>query len=156
MGDFVKKYIKSLFMALVIGLFLSHMFLTQYDNYNGIKVSGLSESLYFIQYGVFSSKESMEENTINLPNYVYNIDDSKYYVYVGITKYNKEKIVDYYRSLGYDTIVKEFGISNKDFIKRLSSLDELLKNTKDITATASIINKTLELYEEVVLSGSKD
>ena len=152
----MKKYFKSLIFALIIGLFLSNLVLKQYDSYNGIKVSSSSELLYFIQYGVFSSKESMEENTINLQNYVYNIDDDKYYVYVGITKINKDKIVEYYKSLGYDTVVKEFGISNKKFIDKLNSLDKVLKDTNDITSTASIINQTLELYEEVVLSGNKD
>lgn len=152
----MKKYIKSLFFALIIGLFLSKLVLKQYDGYNGIKVSGLSDTVYFIQYGVYSDKNSMEDNTINLQNYVYNIDDGKYYVYVGITKNNKEKIVDYYRSLGYDTIVKEFGISNKEFINKLDILDETLKNTNDITATSSIINQTLELYEEVVINGGKN
>lgn len=152
----MKKYIKSLFFALIIGLFLSKIVLSQYDDYNGIKVYNSGETFYFIQYGVFSSKESMEENTINLQNYVYNITDDKYYVYVGITLNNKDKIVEYYKSLGYDTIIKEYGISNKDFIEKIKSLDETLKNTTDITATSSIISKGLELYEEVVINGNKN
>lgn len=152
----MKKYMSSLFFAIVIGLFLSNIIFKQYDSYSGIKVSSSSQILYFIQYGVYSSKDSMEENTINLQNYVYNIDQDKYYVYVGITKTNKDKIVDYYKSLGYDTIVKEFGISSKKFVERLNVLDEALSSTNDITATSSIINQTLELYEEVVLNGSEN
>ncbi len=152
----MKKYIKSMMLALIVGLFLSNIVLKQYDSYSGIKVSSSNEILYFIQYGVYSNKSSMEENTINLQNYVYNINDDKYYVYVGITKTNKDKIVDYYKSLGYETIIKEFGISNKKFIEKLNVLDETLNNTTDITAIASIISQTLELYEEVVINGSEN
>ena len=69
----MKKYLFSSIVALIIGLFLSFLFLNQYKDYNGISVSNNMDNLYFIQYGVFSSKESMEENTIELQNYVYNI-----------------------------------------------------------------------------------
>ena len=154
----MKKYFKSIVCAIVIGVSLSYIFLRQYNDYNGIKVVSLTDSVYFIQYGVFSNKQSMEENTINLQNYVYNIDSDKYYVYVGITRSedNKEKIFNYYKNIGYDTIVKEYGISNKDFLEKLKSMDDILSNTDDVTTISSIINKTLEMYEEVVINGSKN
>ena len=84
--------------------------LKQYDDFKTIKVSNTGENLYFIQYGVFSSLESLEENTINLQNYVYSKQDNLYYVYVGITKLeeNAKKIVNHYKDLGYETIIKEF------------------------------------------------
>ena len=89
----MKKYLKTLIMALIIGFFLSNFFINQYKDYNGIKTVGLSTNLYFIQYGVYSSKELMEQNTIQLENYVYNLKDGMFYVYVGITK-NKNKLTD--------------------------------------------------------------
>ena len=57
----MKKYLIAFLGALVIGFFLSSFFINQYDNYIGIKVSKIGEELYFIQYGVFSSIESMEK-----------------------------------------------------------------------------------------------
>ena len=152
----MKKYLLTFLAALVIGFFLSNFFLKQYDDYKGIKVSGMGESLYFIQYGVFSSLESLEENTINLQNYVYNKQDNLYYVYVGITKLedNAKKIVNYYKSIGYDAIIKEFEITNKNFLEILVNYDEVLKNTNDETAISSIINQVLIKYEEVVINGS--
>ena len=66
----MKKYLLTFIIALIIGFFLSTFFLRQYDNFNGIKVSSTGENLYFVQYGVFSSLESLEENTISLQNYV--------------------------------------------------------------------------------------
>ena len=110
----MKKYLLTFLIALIIGFFLSNFFLKQYNDFDGIKVSGTGESLYFVQYGVFSSLESLEENTIALQNYVYNKQDNLYYVYVGITKLeeNAEKIVKYYKNLGYDAVIKEFEITN--------------------------------------------
>ena len=151
----MKKYLLTFLIALIIGFFLSNFFLKQYNNFDGIKVSGTGEPLYFVQYGVFSSLESLEENTIALQNYVYNKQDNLYYVYVGITKLeeNAEKIVKYYKNLGYDAVIKKFEITNKEFLKLLINYDEVLKNTDDETAIASIISQVLIKYEEVVISG---
>lgn len=142
-------------MAIVIGFFLSYFFLKQYDSYTGIKVSGIGEDLYFIQYGVFSSVESMEKETITLENYVYNIDEGMYYVYVGITKNNENanKIMSYYKSLGYNTIIKQYQVSNDDFLDELINYDNILSSTEDKTVIASLINQVLIKYEEVVISG---
>ena len=151
----MKKYLFTFLMALIIGFFLSNFFLKQYDDFNGIKVSAQGETLYFIQYGVFSSLESLEENTISLTNYVYNKQDDLYYVYVGITKLedNAKKMIDYYDSIGYDTFIKTFEITNKDFLDLLVNYDEILKSTDDTTVISSIINEVLTKYEEVVING---
>ena len=154
----MKKYIFTFFIALVIGFFLCNTFLKQYNDYQGIKVSSNGEKLYFVQYGAYSSLDSLEENTINLQNYVYNEQNNLYYVYVGITKLkeNANKIVKYYNDLGYDAIIKEFDITNKNFIESLSNYDDVLKNTTDKTAIASLISQVLSKYEEVVINGSKN
>ena len=151
----MKKYLLTFVIALIIGFFLSNFFLKQYDDFKGIKVSNKGETLYFIQYGVFSTLESLEENTIALQNYVYNKQDDLYYVYVGITKLkeNAEKIVNYYKNIGNETIIKEYGITNKNFLEQLVNYDTVLKNTNDETAISSIINQVLVKYEEVVISG---
>ncbi len=152
----MKKYLLTFIIALIVGFFLSNFFLKQYDDFEGIKVANKGETLYFIQYGVFSTLESLEENTISLQNYVYNKQDNLYYVYVGITnlKENAEKIVNYYKNIGNETIIKEYGITNKNFLGLLENYDTVLKNTNDETAISSIINQVLVKYEEVVISGS--
>ena len=151
----MKKYLLTFLVALIIGFFLSNFFLLEYAVFGGQKVSLTGESLYFIQYGVFSSLESLEEKTISLQNYVYNKQDNLYYVYVGITKEkdNAEKIVNYYKKLGYDAIIKEFEITNQKFLDLLVNYDEILKNTEDETVISSIISQVLIKYEEVVISG---
>ena len=151
----MKKYLFTFLIALIIGFFLSNFFLKQYDDYSGIKVSNVGEKLYFIQYGVFSNLESLEENTISLQNYVYNKQDNLYYVYIGITKEaeNAKKIIDYYKQKGYETIKKEYVISNHKFLDILLNYDEVLKSTTDETVISSILNQILSKYEEVVING---
>lgn len=151
----MKKYLFTFLLALIVGFFLSSFFINQYDNYSGIKVSGLGDDLYFVQYGVYSSLDSMEKETIGLENYVYNINEDMYYVYVGITNIdtNANKIVDYYKNLGYETIIKRYSVSNNKFIEELINYDNLLKETNDKTAIASLINQILIKYEEVVING---
>ena len=151
----MKKYLFTFLSAIIIGFFLANFFLKQYDDFDGIKVSGTGETIYFIQYGVFSSLESLEENTVTLQNYIYNKQDNLYYVYVGITKLkeNAEKIINHYKTIGYDLIIKEFEITNKDFLELLINYDEILKNTTDETVISSVVSQVLMKYEEVVING---
>ena len=151
----MKKYLFTFLLALITGFFLSVVFIKQYNDFSGIKVSGTGEELYFIQYGVFSSLESMEKETINLTNYVYSNIENMYYVYIGITKNddNANKIVKYYKDLGYDTIIKKYEITNKTFLKTIDNYDKILLETNDNTAIASLINETLIKYEEEVING---
>ena len=151
----MKKYLFTFLIAIVIGFFLSISFIKQYDSYTGIKVSGMGKDLYFIQYGVYSSLESMEKETIALENYVYNINNDMYYVYIGITSLeeNTNKIINYYKNLGYETIIKKYQIANTRFLEELTNYDNILKSTNDETVVASLINQILIKYEEVVISG---
>ena len=154
----MKKYFLTFMIALLIGFFLCNYFLNLYNDYNGIKVSNTGEELYFIQYGVFSSIESMEENTIFLENYVYNIENNLYYVYVGITKNETValKIIDYYKNIGYETFAKKYTVVNRNFLQLINNYDQILLDTEDKTAIASLINQVLIKYEEVVISGSQN
>lgn len=152
----MKKYLLTIVISLIVGFFLSKFLLEQYDNYNGVTVYNEGEMLYFIQYGVFSDYNSMEENTINLENYIYQIDDDMYYVYIGITKNsdNVEKMKNYFKNLGYDPIVKQFYITNEDFISAVDNYDKVLLLTNDSTVISEIISHGLNTYEEVVISES--
>lgn len=151
----MKKYFITFILALAIGFFLSNFFLNQYRDYKGVKVSNSGEELYFIQYGVFSSLESMEENTISLENYVYTVENNMYYVYIGISadKDVSKKIAAYYKKIGYETIEKKYLVSNKNFLELLGTYDQIIKGTEDETALSSLINQVLIKYEEVVIHG---
>ena len=152
----MKQYILTFVVALIIGFFLCNFFIKQYDDYNGIKVSNTGYELYFIEYGTYNTLEEMEKETINLENYIYNNQDDKYYVYIGITelKENAEKIVKHFSNKGYDTKIKKFGITSKEYIKIVRNYDNLLKSIDDETAFSSLISQMLTKYEEVVIHGS--
>lgn len=148
----MKKYIFPIILSIVIGLLLTKFILDQYNS--GLKLVpvtvDISEKIYFIQQGVYSTIESMEKNTTDFDYYTYSVIDDKYYVYVGITKNEKniQKIQGYYKNMGYITIVKEFNVDNKDFIEYLDKYDELLLKTDDPKSIGTICNQILEKYNE--------
>ena len=57
----------------------------QYDHEENLNlVSGnveKTETIYFLQQGVYSSRESMENNTKNLAYYLYQEKDGMFYVF---------------------------------------------------------------------------
>lgn len=155
-GDnMIKKYILPVFLALIVGLILGRFVLNQYE-FEGriISTANTKRQAYFIQQGVYSSKESMEENTKNFPYYIYMIEGDKYYVYIGITllEENMNKIKGYYQQKGYNTYVKQISISNDNFITVLQQYDSLLKESSDNEVVGTICSQVLSKYEELVLS----
>ena len=151
----MKKYLFTFLIAIVTGFFLSYIFINQYNDFNGITVSKTVENVYFIQYGVFSSLESMEKETITLTNYIYSKIDDMYFVYVGITKNsdNANKIINYYKNLGYETIIKKYQIANNTFLQILDNYDKVLLETDDSTTISSLINQVLIEYEKEEING---
>lgn len=150
----MKKYFFPVLMALIVGVILGRFILNQYE-FEGkiIPVGSKSKNAYFIQQGVYSSKESMQENLSDFPYYIYSIKEDRYYVYIGITllEENLEKIKGYYEEKGYITYVKELTINNEDFITILEQYDNLLQNSDDEEVISTICSQVLSKYEELVL-----
>ena len=85
-GDKMKKYITPILCSICLGFFMGFFLCNQYEGKVDLKtVFSESEPLYFLQSGVYSSLESMQENVANLSNYIYTEEAGKYYVYIGIT-----------------------------------------------------------------------
>lgn len=148
----MKKYLITIIISLVIGFFMSQFLLKQYNDYQGIKVYNEGELFYFMQYGIFDNDKEMDANTINLENYIYQVNNDKYYVYVGISK-NLEitnKVITYFKKMGYDIIIKEFYITNKEFSSKIDNYDKILNLTEDDIVIGEIMAQTLNSYEEVV------
>ncbi len=146
------KYIIPVLIALIVGFFFSYYVFNQYESKEKIKtIFSDNNKVNFIQYGVYSTKESMEENTKALNYYIYNVIDNKYYVYIGISKSNigTEKLKGYFKELGYDIYVKELSLSNNKFITTLEQYDLLLENTNDKDTIKTICNQVLAKYEEM-------
>ena len=96
--------------------------------------------------------DSMQEGMKDFTHYIYNVEDNQYYAYIGITtnKENALKIQNYYKSIGYDTFLKDKITDNDDFINVLRQYDELLSKTDDTESIKVIFNKVLSKYEELV------
>lgn len=139
--------------AIIIGICFSKFMFNQY-NYDSKLSTVFSNgtSVYFLQQGVYSSKETMEQNCSSFPHYIYTIDSDKYYVYVAITKSseNLEKLKGYYYNLGYSIYVKELNISNNDFINILEQYDVLLSKSTENSVIEAITTQTLLKYEELI------
>lgn len=155
-GDImIKKYMLPTLCALITGVLLGRFVLNQYE-FEGkiIPTINTNKQAYFIQQGVYSSKESMEKNTSSFPYYIYMQENDKYYVYIGITflEENVDKIKGYYEQKGYTTYVKQININNNNnFITVLEQYDILLSETVDLEVVGTVCSQVLNKYEELVL-----
>lgn len=148
----MKKYLFPIFVSLVLGTFMAYFIIRQYEDLPALAVSSEAETLYYIQRGVYSDMDNMKNNMKEFSHYIYNVEDNQYYTYVGITtnKENALKIQNYYKSLGYDTLLKDKITDNGDFINILKQYDELLSKTDDNESIKVICNQVLAKYEELV------
>lgn len=152
----MKKYVTPIFLALLVGFFLGKFMFNQYDDKQMLTpVFSSGENIYFIQQGVYSNLESVKENLKSFNNYIYTIINSKYYVFIGITKNeeNLQKMQEFYQQLGYNTYVKEFKVSNETFLKSLSNYDNVLLNTDNKDTIKTLIDQVLTKYKELVVDG---
>ncbi len=131
---------------------MSYFIISQYETSESIAVSSNATNLYYIQRGVYSTKENMNNNMKDFRYYIYNVEDNMYYTYIGISnsRDNALKIQKYYKSLGYDTYIKEKMTDNKSFITVLKQYDQLLSSTNDGNTIKVICNQILAKYEELV------
>lgn len=148
----MKKYLFSVTVSLIIGIGMAYFIIRQYEDMPALAVSSEAETLYYIQRGVYSDLDSMKDNMKDFTHYIYSVEDNQYYAYIGITtsKENALKIQNYYKSVGYDTFLKDKITDNKDFINILRQYDELLSKTDDSESIKVICNQVLAKYEELV------
>lgn len=148
----MKKYLFPVSVSLILGISMAYFIIKQYESLPALTVSSDAESLFYIQRGVYSDMDNMKNNMKDFTNYIYNVEENQYYAYIGITtsKENALKIQNYYKSLGYDTFLKEKITDNKDFINILKQYDELLAKTDDNESIKVICNQVLAKYEELV------
>ena len=148
----MKKYIFPIITSFLIGSFMALFLINNYENAESITVFKNVKTIYYIQRGVYSSKDSMKKNMSSFSHYIYNIENNQYYTYIGITtnKENALKIKDYWNKEGYNTYIKEKTTDNKSFITILNQYDEILSKTKDSGTITTICNQVLSKYEELV------
>ena len=148
----MKKYLLPISVSLIIGISMAYIIIKQYETLPALAVSSHAETLYYVQRGVYSDMDNMKNNMKEFTHYIYNVEENKYYTYIGITtnKENALKIQKYYKSIGYDTFLKDKITDNKEFIDILKQYDELLAKTDDNESVKVICDQILAKYEELV------
>ena len=118
-------------------------------------VSHENKSYYFLQEGIYSSKDIMQENVGELPNKLTVLEDNKYYVYVGISQDKKiaEKIQKIYKDMGYQIYIKEVELDNDEFSNNVVQFDLLVKESDSIEDILTIEEVILANYEEIIGTG---
>ena len=146
----MKKYLLTIIVSLLVGFLLSFYMLKEYESVNIIPVFNVKQTAYLVQQGVYSSMESMQENTSHLTDYIYSVIDNMYYVYIGISleSDNVNKIQEYYKNKDINTIIKTITISDNDLINSLRQYDTVLKETNEEETIKEIIKQTLSKYKE--------
>ena len=146
----MKKYLLTIIVSLLVGFLLSFYMLKEYEKTDIFPVFNESETAYLIQQGVYSSMESMQENTAHLTDYIYSVIDDMYYVYIGISldSSNVNKLQEYYKSKDINTIIKTTTLTDQEFIETLRQYDMVLNNTSDENTIKEICKQVLSKYKE--------
>lgn len=139
--------------AILIGVFIGKYVYNGYQNETKEAFKDMNENIYLLQYGVYSSNDSMVENTKNLKDYFYYIENNKYHVIIGVTmdKDLKDKIKKA-NSIDNDIYIKKVSINNDEFIESLKQYDNLIKNTEDKTTILTAEKQILSKYEELIIN----
>ena len=139
--------------AISIGVFIGKYVYNGYQNETKEAFKDMNENIYLLQYGVYSSNDSMVENTKNLKDYFYYIENNKYHVIIGVTmdKDLKDKIKNA-NSIDNDIYIKKVSINNDEFIESLKQYDNLIKNTEDKTTILTAEKQILSKYEELIIN----
>lgn len=107
---------------------------------------------YFLQEGVYTSKVILDENTKNLNVKLIIEDNSKYYVYLGITKSESiaKKLKSVYEQAGYQIYIKEIKLNNLEFESNVTQFDLLLNSATSKDEMLTIEEVVLANYEEII------
>lgn len=148
-----KTTILYILSAILIGVFIGKYVYNGYQNETKEAFKDMNENIYLLQYGVYSSNDSMVENTKNLKNYFYYIENNKYHVIIGVTmdKDLKDKIKKA-NSIDNNIYIKKVSINNDEFIESLKQYDNLIKNTEDKTTILTAEKQILSKYEELIIN----
>ena len=142
------NFLISIVCALLLGYLCATFIFKEYKDSES--VFGLSNTVYFLQYGVYTKQDSLD---IKADKYIELEEDGKYYIYVGMTTSmdNAKKIQENYRKKGIELYIKECYVSNNEFVSELSQYDILLSSSKTEEEMNSILSTVLASYEEFVL-----
>jgi len=142
-------------LAVTVGYFIGKLVLNQYGS---TQVFAESANLYFFQYGVYSSEQSVSKNFNLSYDYISLLEDDKYHVYIAICKDEEVKniIEDYFKENNINVYVKQKKIDNLTFLETLKQNDKMLLESKKDSEIKQIIKQNINKYKELVVNESAD
>lgn len=151
LGDNMKKTFLISLISITLGAIIGIMFNSTYKE-KLINTFGEGKTYYFIQEGVYSSKEIMSENTKDILIKTVDVLNNKQYVYLGITRdsNNAKKIKAIYEKKGYQIYIKEQNLSNEEFYNNVTQFDLLINGTNKESEILTIEEVVLANYEELI------
>ena len=150
----MKKTIITSAFILAIGILLGTKIYDAKDSL--ITTFNNKETYYFLQEGVYTSEQIMEENIKEFSAKAIEYKNNKYYVYVGITKEAPiaKKIKSIYEEAGYQIYIKELKIGNEEFSNNITQFDLLINSATTREEILTIEEVVLANYEEIISKSS--
>lgn len=148
-----KNFIIILFV-IIFGIYIgSYLYKSYLIKNNNDKLN--IYKIFLLEYGVYNSYESMEENGKNIDNYFYYTDKNGYHILLGITENKKiiNKIGESYDNIANINIREDY-IDNMEFIESLKQYDNLIINSNK-TEVKEAEKQILSKYEELILNNEK-
>lgn len=146
----MKKYMP-IVMAIIIGNIFGNLI---FDSYESEVVMTSDGNVYMLQYGAYTKKEVLNENTKNLEldSYIIENINDVYYVYFGITTnyYNALNIVDFYKDKGIFLYIKENYLGKSELIEKIKNNDLLIKDEKNNDLIIKYIKDNLNIYKNSI------
>ena len=145
-----KKIILSVVFTMLLGIVTAKVVYSKTISSDDKKSNN---TVYFLQLGVYTNKNSMQLDTKSIENKIVTQENDKYYVYVGISKSKKnlEKISKLYKNDGYSLYIKEMSVLNNEFLVNLEQFDKLIESAKTNEEINTINMVILSSYEEMVI-----
>lgn len=148
------KVIIPMVAAILLGSFCGKFVFQQYEkNESVFQDAGI---VYFLQQGVYTSTDSVAQNTDELSDFLTTTEDGKYYVYVGITskEENANKVKEAYQKENIELYIKPVVVSNKEFLNNLEQYDILLSACNTLDEMNAVLKTVVASYQESVLNQS--
>ena len=146
------KINKNVIIIILLGSLIGYLFGSiLFHNYKGIDYVNEDGNIYYLQYGVYTNKESAIENTKKLNNnYILKEMDDKYYVYLGVTEnYDLAlKLQNYYKDKNIYTYIRSDYVENSETLDKLKEYDNRIKDTNE----EEIINVMKEIFDNSELN----
>lgn len=148
-GDLMKKTMLLAVIFVVLGAVCGNYLYKKAPD--TVSVFQTNQTFYFLQEGIYSSKDIMQENVGDLMNKLVVLEDNKYYVYVGITmdQDNANKIKKIYENMGYPIYIKKMTLDNEEFASNVSQFDLLVQESDTDEDVLTVEEVVLANYEQI-------